>query len=171
MVIISFDKRILFKRIKKIRNYFPLVNFSMRCWFSKAAIHRCFTEKVFLKILQYSQKNTCAGLCRSFFYRPPGVTASAFLRHQIYFFSWIWHLLQTVCRGFCSELVWKHELNLKSSQWNTFVKKGVLRNFANFHNKTSELKSLFNRVVGLQAWSFVKMRLQRRCLPLEFTNF
>ena len=37
--------------------------------------------------------------------------------------------------GFCSRLLWKHELNLRSSHWNRPVKKGVLRNFANFTGK------------------------------------
>ena len=37
--------------------------------------------------------------------------------------------------GFCSELLWKQELNLRSSHWNSYVEKGVLRNFANFIGK------------------------------------
>ena len=41
------DKRLhdkKFKRIKRIRNYLPSVNLSLRCWFSETAIHRCFSE-------------------------------------------------------------------------------------------------------------------------------
>ena len=37
--------------------------------------------------------------------------------------------------GFHSELLWKHELNVRSSHWNSSVKKGVLRNFASFTGK------------------------------------
>ena len=35
--------------------------------------------------------------------------------------------------GYCSELLWKHELNvIRSSHWNSSVKKDVFRNFASF---------------------------------------
>ena len=37
--------------------------------------------------------------------------------------------------GFCSELFWNHWLNLRSSHRNSSVKKGVIRNFANFLGK------------------------------------
>ena len=37
--------------------------------------------------------------------------------------------------GFCSELLWKHELNVRRSHWNFSVKKGVFRNFTNFTGK------------------------------------
>ena len=37
--------------------------------------------------------------------------------------------------GFCSGLLWKHELNLRSGHWSCSAKKGVLRNFANFTGK------------------------------------
>ena len=52
------------KRIIKFRNYIPSVNLSLKSWFSEAAAYRCFSKKVFLKFLQYSQENTCAGRCR-----------------------------------------------------------------------------------------------------------
>ena len=37
--------------------------------------------------------------------------------------------------GFCSRLLWKHELKLRSSHWSCSVEKVVLRNFANFTGK------------------------------------
>ena len=37
--------------------------------------------------------------------------------------------------GFCSEPLWKHELNVRSSLQNYSVKKGVFRNFASFTEK------------------------------------
>ena len=39
--------------------------------------------------------------------------------------------------SFCSESLWKHELNARSSHWNASVKKGlcVFRNFASFTEK------------------------------------
>ena len=47
--------------------------------------------------------------------------------------------------GFCPGLLWKQELNLRSSHCSCSIKKGLLRNFVNF---TGKLKSLFNRVEG-----------------------
>ena len=37
--------------------------------------------------------------------------------------------------GFCPELLWKHELNFRSSHWNSSVQKGFLRNSANLTGK------------------------------------
>ena len=39
------------------------------------------------------------------------------------------------CTGFCPGLLWKHELNLRSSNWSCSVKKGALKFFANFTEK------------------------------------
>ena len=70
--------------------------------------------------------------------------------------------------GFCSGLLWKYELNLRSIHWSCSVKKGVLRNFANFTGKQLWW-SLF--LTGLKACNFIKKRLQHRCFPLEFKKF
>ena len=55
------------------------------------------------------------------------------------------------------------------------VKKGVLKNFANFtrkfHRKTPALESLFNKVAGLEAYNFIKKRLKHRCFPMNLPNF
>ena len=37
--------------------------------------------------------------------------------------------------NFCSKLLWKHQLNLRSSNWNSSVEKGVHRNFVSFTGK------------------------------------
>ena len=70
--------------------------------------------------------------------------------------------------GFCLDLLWKHESNLRRSHWNSFVKKGVLRNFANFTGKHL-FCSLFS--IELQVCSFIEKRLQHRCFPMESTKF
>ena len=57
----------MFKRIIKFRNHLPLINLSLRCWFWKAAVHWCFSTWVLSKILQHSQENAFAGLCRPSF--------------------------------------------------------------------------------------------------------
>ena len=41
------------------------------------------------------------------------------------FFSWIWYSYGRT--GFCSELFWKHELNIRSSHWSSSVKKVFLK--------------------------------------------
>ena len=119
---------------------------SLRCWFLETAVHRYFSRQVFLKISQYSQKNTEAlealllqntsGGCFWIF-----ATANTFFQLNLVFIA-------DSRTGFCSEFLWKQELNLKSSHWNSYVKKGVLRNFANFIGKHL-CRSLFS--IGLQA--------------------
>ena len=70
--------------------------------------------------------------------------------------------------GFCLGLLWKHESNLRRSHWNFFVKKGVIRNFANFTGKHL-CCSLFS--IELQVCSFTKKRLQHRCFLMESAKF
>ena len=85
----------LLKRIIKFRNFLPSVNLSLRYWFSGAAVHWCFSKKVFFKISQHSQKSiyglilqdTCGGCFWIF------AAANTF-------FSWIWYLLLTVAPAF-----------------------------------------------------------------------
>ena len=67
------------------------------------------------------------------------------------------------CIGFCPGLLWKQELNLRSSHCSFPIKKGVLRNFVNFTEKHLYW-SLF--LIELQA-----KRLKHRCFPVEFTKF
>ena len=39
------------------------------------------------------------------------------------------------------------------------------------HRETPVLKSLFNKVAGLKACSFIKKRLQHRCFPVNIAKF
>ena len=71
--------------------------------------------------------------------------------------------------GFCSGLLWKHELNLRSSHWSRSVKKVVLRNFAKVYRKTPVLKSLFTRVSFYE--NFIKKGLQHSCFPWNLRSF
>ena len=59
----------------------------------------------------------------------------------------------------------------KSSLRRCSVKRGVLKNFAIFHRKTLVLESLFNKVAGLKACSFIKKRLQNRCFSVNIMKF
>ena len=101
----------------KFSKYLPLVNLSLKSWFSQAAVHRCFSKYVFLKISQYSQEST--GPCR------PSFT----------FFSAESGIYCRQSHPFLLQLLWKHKLKVRSSHWNSSVKKGVLKNFASFSGK------------------------------------
>ena len=112
-VIAKFRLLKRFKRLIKFRNYLPLVNLSLRCWFSEAVVHKYFSKQVLLKIWQDSQENTCAGPCRPSFtdhlrWLLLDLTADAFFQLNLVF-------TPDSCTGFHSELLSKHELNLRSS--------------------------------------------------------
>ena len=70
------------------------------------------------KFAIFTGKHLCWPL-QTFFYRTPIVTASKFSRQQILFIA-------DRHTGFCSELLRKHDLNLRSSRWNSSVKKVFL---------------------------------------------
>ena len=106
----------------------------LKSWFSEAAICRCFSKKMFLKILQYSQENTCAGRCRCSFTEHLQWLLLDFRRSK-YFFQLNLVFIADSHTSFCSELLWKHELNVRGCHWNFFVKKCVFRNFARFTGK------------------------------------
>ena len=105
-----------------------------------------------LKILQYSRKNTCAALAALLLQNTYGgcfwicVAANTFFQLNPVFIA-------DRRTGISSELLWKQELNLWSSHWNSLVKKGVVRNFANFIGK--HLCVLFNRVGTLSFFQVV----------------
>ena len=73
--------------------------------------------------------------------------------------------------GFCSGLRVKHELNLRSSHWSCSVKKRCSWKFCKLHRNTLVLKFLFHRVADLQAYNFIKKRLQHKYFPVDFTKF
>ena len=50
-----------------------------------------------------------------------------------------------------------------------FFEIGVLKVY-NIHRKTSALESQFNKVAGLEAYKFIKKRLQHRCFPVNIAN-
>ena len=57
----------------------------------------------------------------------------------------------------------------RSSRLRTYVKIGVLKNFAIFTGK--QLESPFNKVASLKAFNFIKKRLQHMCFPVHIANF
>ena len=51
-----------------------------------------------------------------------------------------------------------------------FFETGVLK-VCNIHRKTPVLESLFSKVASLEAYKFIKKRLQHRCFPVNIANF
>ena len=51
-----------------------------------------------------------------------------------------------------------------------FFEIGVLE-VCNIHGKTPVLESLFSNVASLEAYKFIKKRLQRKCLPVNIADF
>ena len=54
----------------------------------------------------------------------------------------------------------------KNSHWRCSIKKQSLRIPQYSQPNTCVLESLFNKVVCLKAWSFIRNRLQHRCFPV-----
>ena len=112
----------LIKRIIKFRKYLPSVNLSLKSLFSEAAVHRCFSQML--------GKHLCWPLQTSFSEHLRWLLLD--FRGSKYFFQLTLVFTVDSHTGFCSELLWKHELNDRRSHWNSSVKKGLFRTFASF---------------------------------------
>ena len=115
-------------KIQEIPPFGKFVTEVLIFWSSRSQIF--FKIPVLKNFAIFTGKNLCWPL-HTFFYRTPTLAASGFSRQQILFsaesgiYCWQSHL-------FLPELLWKHELNFRSSHRNYSVKKGVFRNFASF---------------------------------------
>ena len=63
------------------------------------------------------------------------------------------------------------KMNHRSSHRRCSVKKGVLRNFANFTGKHLCQSLFFNKAEGLRPASLLKKRLWHRCFPVNVAKF
>ena len=61
--------------------------------------------------------------------------------------------------------------NERSSHWRCSIKKVVLKNFAIFTGKQQCWSLFLNKNASLQYWSFIRMRLQCRCFPMNIASF
>ena len=59
---------------------------------------------------------------------------------------------------------------IRTNRSQMFFEIGVLK-VSNIHRKTPVLKSLFSKVASLEAYKFIKKRLQNRCFPVNIANF
>ena len=59
----------------------------------------------------------------------------------------------------------------RSSHRRCSIKKSCSEKFCNIHRKILVSEPLFNKVTGLQAYKFIKKRLQRRCFPVKIGKF
>ena len=67
---------------------------------------------------------------------------------------------------FCMQYV----TTIRISRSQMFFEIGVLK-VCNIHRKTPVLESLFSKVASLEAYKFIKKRLQHRCFPVNIANF
>ena len=90
--------------------------------FFKIGVLKNFTilELLFNKVAGLLLQNTYGGCFWIF------AAANGFFQLNLVFIA-------DSCTGFCSGLLWKHELNLRS--WSCSLKKSVLINFGNFTGK------------------------------------
>ena len=116
-----------------------LLNLSLRCWFSEAAVLKNFA------ILRPLSDNKVADLRLT-----PTLATSEFLLQQFFFFflQLKMVLISDSCRGFCSGPLWKSEINLRSRHRNCSVKR-CTKKISKFYKKRPALKSLFNGVGDL----------------------
>ena len=62
-------------------------------------------------------------------------------------------------------------IEFRSSRPEVFCKKGVLRKFTEFAGKHLCQSLFFNKFAGLKPATLLKMRLWRRCFPMNFLKF
>ena len=121
---------------------------------------------MFLKISQYSQENTEAlealllqNTCSGCFW----IFAAANTFFQLN--------LVVIADRFFLRTSLKTRVEPQKQPLELFCKKRCSEKFCKFHRKIPVLKSLFNRVAGLEECSFIKKRLQHRCFPVKFPKF
>ena len=90
-----------------------------------------------------------------------------FSQQQVLF--WIWYLSLTVASIFVRDFFENTSYNSKAATGDV-LEKNCSKKCYKFHRKTPALKSLFNRVAGLQAFNFIKKILQLRCFPVTFVK-
>ena len=132
-----------------------ILNLSLRCWFSEAAAHRCFSKQVFLKTLQYWRlfliiklllQNTYAGYFWIF------VAANIFLELNMVFIA-------------------DNRTGSEAATRGVLLRKGVLSSFAKLTGKHKCQSFLFNEVAGLRLATLLKKRLWHRRFPVNFAKF
>ena len=104
------------------------------------------------------------------FYRTLAVATSGFSRLQIPF-SGKSGMYWRQSHQFFSWTPLKTRAKPQKQPLELFCKKRSSQKFCKSHRKTSVLKSLFNRVAGLQGCNFIKKGLQHRYFPMEITKF
>ena len=67
---------------------------------------------------------------------------------------------------FCMQYI----TTIRISRSQMFFEIGVLK-VCNIHRETPVLEPLFSKVASLEAYKFIKMRLQHRCFPVNISNF
>ena len=66
---------------------------------------------------------------------------------------------------------YKIQMTTRSNHQRCSARKGVLRNFSKFIGKHLRQVLFYNKVAGLEPATLLKMRLWRRCFPINFAKF
>ena len=66
------------------------------------------------------------------------------------------------------KLVWRKKVSRKLIKEYECWEKWIIWRF---HRKTPMLESVFNKIAGVQAYNFMKRRLQHKCFPVKKTEF
>ena len=132
---------------KKIQELPPFGKFVIEVVIFRSSHSQMFFKIGALKNFPIFTGKQLCWLLQAFLHRTPRMTVLD-ISSSKYFFQLNLVFIADGRTGFCSELHWKHELNLRSSHGNSSIK-GSSYKFSAFHRKTPVLKSLFNRVAGL----------------------
>ena len=62
------------------------------------------------------------------------------------------------------QLSMQYITTIRTSRWQMFFETGVF-NVCNIHRKTPVLESLFSKIASMEAYKFIKKRLQHRFFP------
>ena len=140
------------------------------CWHCKLLYVMCCAIWYNLNNLKHV-KNTYGGVLLLVSNTPPWVFFTLFKLYKWY------PITQNTTNK--TMKIWKREIQkasmtiyviYRSNCLDMFFKTGILKNFANFQKNTC-VESLFDKVAGLKACSFVKKRLQHTCFPVKFAKF
>ena len=82
----------------------------------------------------------------------------------------IWKI-SILSRKTSKEFYHQIKISEKYNEQKVFYKKIVLNNFAIFTEKHLCWYLFFNKNAGLQAWNFIKKRLQHRCFLVNIAKF
>ena len=126
----------------------------MQGWRPITIIKRDINSGVFPWILQNFQEPILRNICK-----------------LLFLFQSIYKRLELKTRSWSETYLGLYQTYIRSSDGRRSVKKGVFKSFAKFSGKHLCWSLFFTKVVGLSPETLLKMRLQHRCFPVNFSKF